>query len=81
MEIMRDDSSDSRPPRSVDADTARARQQLIGRRLRDMYDSVLDEGVPDDFAALLSALDETGDDAAEPAGKTAGKAEEGESDG
>jgi hypothetical protein len=46
-----------------------------------MYDSVLDEGVPDDFEALLSALDETGDDASEPAGKTADKAEQGVSDG
>lgn len=78
---MRDDSSDSRPPRSVDADTARSRQQLIGRRLRDMYDSVLDEGVPDDFEALLSALDDAGDDEAGSAGKTAEKAEEGVSDG
>ena len=49
--------------------------------MRDMYDSVLDEGVPDDFEALLSALDDVGDVDAESAGKTAGKAEQGVSDG
>lgn len=55
---MRDDTEKPRSPRSVDAETARSRQQLIGRKLRDMYDSVLDEGVPDDFEQLLSALDQ-----------------------
>ena len=73
---MRDDNSDSRPPKPVDAETARSRQQMIGRRLRDMYDSVLDEGVPDDFEQLLSALDN-----AEEAPEEPESAEKGMSDG
>ena len=59
---MRDESGISRHPKLVDADTARSRQQLIGQRLRDLYDGVLDEGVPDAFEDLLAALD--GEDAA-----------------
>ena len=78
---MRDDTSDSRPPKSVDADTARSRQQLIGRRLRDMYDTVLDEGVPDDFEQLLSALDNAEESDTETSEKTKDKAEKGMSDG
>lgn len=78
---MRDDTSDSRPPKSVDADTARSRQQLIGRRLRDMYDTVLDEGVPDDFEQLLSALDTVEESGTETSEKTKDKAEKGMSDG
>lgn len=78
---MRDDTSDSRPPRSVDADTARSRQQLIGRRLRDMYDTVLDEGVPDDFEQLLNALDNVEESDTETTEKTKDKAEKGMSDG
>ena len=78
---MRDDTSDSRPPRSVDAETARSRQQLIGRRLRDMYDTVLDEGVPDDFEQLLNALDNVEESDTETTEKTKDKAEKGMSDG
>jgi len=78
---MRDDTSDSRPPKSVDAETARSRQQLIGRRLRDMYDTVLDEGVPDDFEQLLSALDNAEESDPETSEKTKDKAEKGMSDG
>lgn len=78
---MRDDTSDSRPPRSVDADTARSRQQLIGRRLRDMYDTVLEEGVPDDFEQLLNALDNVEGSSAETSETTTDKAEKGMSDG
>lgn len=78
---MRDDTSDSRPPKSVDADTARSRQQLIGRRLRDMYDTVLDEGVPDDFEQLLDALDKAEESGAETQEKAKDIAEKGMSDG
>ena len=78
---MRDDTSDSRPPKSVDADTARSRQQLIGLRLRDMYDTVLDEGVPDDFEQLLNALDNAEESGAETREKTKDNAEKGMSDG
>lgn len=85
MQIMRDDTEKPRSPRSVDAETARSRQQLIGRKLRDMYDSVLDEGVPDDFEQLLSALDQAEDQPAAagnaPAGSAPDKPGEGRSDG
>lgn len=80
MQIMRDDTKNSRPPRPVDSDTARSRQQLIGRKLRDMYDSVLDEGVPDDFEKLLSALDRT-EAESEPEDDPAERRGEGVSDG
>ena len=37
--------------------------EAIGRRLRDLYDDVVNEPVPDDFMDLLAKLDDTaGDD-------------------
>ena len=54
---MRDESGISRHPKLVDADTARSRQQMIGQRLRDLYDGVLEEGGPESFEDLLAALD------------------------
>ena len=36
----------------------RKQQKNIGAGLRHMFDSVLDEGVPDDFADLLDRLEE-----------------------
>ena len=38
---------------------ARKQQETIGRGLRSMFDSVVDEGVPDAFAELLDRLEET----------------------
>ncbi len=35
----------------------RARQRVIGRELRRMYDGVAQEPVPDDFSDLLKKLD------------------------
>jgi len=35
----------------------RARQQAIGLELRRMYDSVIQEPVPDDFLELLKKMD------------------------
>lgn len=85
MHIMRDDTEKKRPPRTVDADTARSRQQLIGRKLRDLYDSVLDEGVPEDFERLLGELDKVATDkvtaGAEAETEGAGRPGEGVSDG
>ena len=72
-QTMRDESGISRHPKLVDADTARSRQQLIGQRLRDLYDGVLEEGVPDAFEDLLAALDgEEGTDAPAPVATTGG---------
>ena len=35
----------------------RSRQSGIGRRLRQMYDDVVNEPIPDDFADLLNQID------------------------
>lgn len=40
-----------------DANEARSRQRGIGRRLRQMYDTVVHEDVPDDFRNLLEQID------------------------
>ena len=39
-------------------DEARLRQQAIGVRLRQMFDEVVSEPVPDEFLALLHKADE-----------------------
>lgn len=46
----------SEPP--MDSRTARRRQDPIGRRLRQMYDQVVSENVPDDFLGFLERADE-----------------------
>jgi Anti-sigma factor NepR len=45
----------------VDAPTARRRQDAIGRRLRQMYEEVVSEPVPDDFLGFLQQADTRGD--------------------
>ncbi len=42
----------------VDSRVARRRQDPIGRRLRQMYDEVVGEDVPDDFLSFLEQADE-----------------------
>lgn len=42
----------------VDARVARRRQDAIGRRLRQMYDDVVNEDVPDEFLSFLEQADE-----------------------
>lgn len=42
----------------VDARVARRRQDPIGRRLRHMYEEVVNETVPDDFLSFLEQADE-----------------------
>ena len=37
--------------------SARARQQAIGRELRRIYESVIQEPVPDDFLELLKKME------------------------
>jgi len=45
-------------PRNLDQPRAyRARQQAIGLKLRRLYDSVLQEPLPDDFLELLKRMD------------------------
>jgi hypothetical protein len=42
----------------VDARVARRRQDALGRRLRQMYDDVVNESVPDEFMSFLEKADE-----------------------
>jgi hypothetical protein len=44
----------------LDPKTARDIQSRIGQQLREMYDDVVKQGVPDRFADLLRQLDEAG---------------------
>lgn len=47
---------------SATMDDARLRQQAIGVRLRQMFDEVVSEDVPDEFLAILRRADERGSD-------------------
>ena len=49
------------PPTSA-SDEARLRQQAIGARLRQMFDEVVSEPVPEDFLAILRAADDRAPD-------------------
>jgi hypothetical protein len=42
----------------VDARVARRRQDAIGRRLRQMYDDVVNENIPGEFLSFLEQADE-----------------------
>ena len=46
-----------RSDRPSPLDEARLRQQAIGAKLRQMFDEVVSEPVPDDFLAILKAAD------------------------
>jgi hypothetical protein len=52
------DMSDGTGSRPVDPRVARRRQDPLGRRLRQMYDEVVSEDVPDDFLSFLEKADE-----------------------
>lgn len=54
----RDISGGDSGSKPVDARTARRRQDPIGRRLRQMYDEVVGEDIPDDFLSFLEQADE-----------------------
>ena len=46
-----------KPPGAVDLDEARLRQQALGTKLRQMFDAVVNEPVPDDFLEILRRAD------------------------
>lgn len=48
-------------PNREKARAVRARQRVIGRELRRIYDGVAQEAVPDDFLDLLRKLDAKND--------------------
>lgn len=57
-----DDMIEQRPPgdrrkSSAALDEARLRQQAIGVRLRQMFDQVINEEVPDEFLEILRRAD------------------------
>jgi anti-sigma factor NepR-like protein len=54
---MGQDNSGDSGAKPVDARVARRRQDAIGRRLRQMYDDVLNENVPNEFMAILGEAD------------------------
>lgn len=54
----RDISGGDSGSRPVDSRTARRRQDPLGRRLRQMYDEVVNENVPDDFLSFLEQADD-----------------------
>ncbi len=45
-------------PATADLDEARLRQQALGTKLRQMFDAVVNEPVPDDFLEILRRADE-----------------------
>ncbi|HWA60952.1 MAG TPA: NepR family anti-sigma factor [Caulobacteraceae bacterium] len=48
------------PKRSPAFDEARLRQQAIGAKLRQMFDEVVNEPVPEEFLDILRKADESG---------------------
>ncbi|MGA0603699.1 NepR family anti-sigma factor [Caulobacter sp. KR2-114] len=46
------------PKRSMAFDEARLRQQAIGAKLRQMFDEVVNEPVPDEFLDILRKADD-----------------------
>lgn len=50
---------DGRDKKHRDSDEIRSRQSGIGRRLRQMYDDVVNEPIPDDFSDLLTQIDQS----------------------
>jgi hypothetical protein len=48
---------DGRKPNEPNVEEARLRQQAIGVKLRQMFDDVVNEPVPDDFLDILRQAD------------------------
>ena len=57
-EGRKDRAGEDAGAKPVDARVARRRQDPIGRRLRQMYDDVVSEDVPNDFMSFLEKADE-----------------------
>jgi hypothetical protein len=55
---MISEESAQRHAKDVPLDEARLRQQAIGVKLRQMFDEVVSEPVPDDFLEILRRADE-----------------------
>lgn len=59
-EMIEQRPSPDRGRASAALDEARLRQQAIGVRLRQMFDEVVNEKVPDEFLDILRRADERG---------------------
>ncbi len=57
-EPMMAEMASARPEKDVPLDEARLRQQAIGVKLRQMFDDVVSEPVPDDFLDILRRADQ-----------------------
>jgi hypothetical protein len=57
--------SKEKSPSNEKTRAARARQQVIGRELRRIFDTVVQEPVPDEFLDLLKKMDAAADDPSE----------------
>ena len=56
--MIQQGEADVRQVKDVPLDEARLRQQAIGVKLRQMFDEVVSEPVPDDFIEILRRADE-----------------------
>lgn len=50
-------AKDTDKPRRASVEEARLRQQALGVKLRQMFDDVVNEPVPDEFLAILQRAD------------------------
>lgn len=55
---MTTEGAPARADKDMPLDEARLRQQAIGVKLRQMFDDVVSEAVPDDFLDILRRADE-----------------------
>jgi hypothetical protein len=76
---MGQDHSGDSGAKPVDARVARRRQDALGRRLRQMYDDVVGENIPDEFLSFLEEADERKPDQPDPQKKSLEGAESTES--
>ena len=63
LETPMNEPSDRRtasPASDADVEEARLRQQAIGVKLRQMFDEIVDEPVPDEFLDILRRADQKG---------------------
>ena len=56
--MIEQEESTGRRGKDVPLDEARLRQQAIGVKLRQMFDEIVSESVPDDFLDILRRADE-----------------------
>ena len=56
--MIEEQESSERRGKDVPLDEARLRQQAIGVKLRQMFDEIVSEAVPDDFLDILRRADE-----------------------